>query len=98
MYYEVCEKDSNGDKVLEHLVKLVENYKGESGIIYCITKKDCEKVAQYLQKSEISAKYYHSGVGKAEKMNIQNEWQSGKLQIIAGTTAFGMGKLYLIFF
>ncbi|CAJ0648407.1 11352_t:CDS:2 [Entrophospora sp. SA101] len=91
LYYEVHEKDSSGDKALEYLVKLVESYKGKSGIIYCITKKDCEKVVQYLQKSEISAKYYHSGVEKAEKIIIQNEWQFGRLQIIAGTTAFGMG-------
>ena len=59
---------------MEYLVKLVESYKnGLLGIIYCITKKNCEKVAQYLHKSEISAKYYHSDVGKAtKKMIIQN--------------------------
>ncbi|CAJ0900496.1 8099_t:CDS:2 [Entrophospora sp. SA101] len=90
LYYKVCPKDSS-NKALENLVKLVQSHGGGSGIIYCTVKLKCENVAKYLQQSRISAKYYHSGLDKADRINVQNEWQSGKLQVVVATTAFGMG-------
>jgi bloom syndrome protein len=96
IYYEVKEKDNSDKKALENLVKLIKGYVG-SGIIYCTFKKKCEEVAQYLSDSRILAKYYHSDLGKADRIIVQNEWQSGKLQIVVATAAFGMGELYMIF-
>ncbi|CAJ0875944.1 5316_t:CDS:2 [Entrophospora sp. SA101] len=91
LYYKVCGKENDSSKSLQNLVKLVRSYNGKSGIIYCTTKKCCENVAQYIQRSGIPANYYHSDVEKKNKIIIQNEWQSGRLQIVVGTTAFGMG-------
>ncbi|CAJ0745868.1 11970_t:CDS:2, partial [Entrophospora sp. SA101] len=94
LYYKVCGKENDSSKSLQNLVKLVRSYNGKSGIIYCTTKKCCENVAQYIQRSGIPANYYHSDVEKKNKIIIQNEWQSGRLQIVVGTTAFGMGSEY----
>ncbi|KAL0020945.1 hypothetical protein WJX79_004368 [Trebouxia sp. C0005] len=75
----------------------------QCGIVYCLSKADCEKVAEQLQsavdslppkdkgKIKCKIKYYHAGLSPDERERVQQDWTSGKVQIIAATIAFGMG-------
>lgn len=71
---------------------VVKHYKGQSGIIYCLSKNECAQVAEHLCKDfKLKAGYYHAGLSPQERMQVQRKWQSGELQIVCATVAFGMG-------
>ncbi|ORY77411.1 hypothetical protein BCR37DRAFT_371254 [Protomyces lactucae-debilis] len=62
-------------------------HKGQVGIVYCLSKKSCEELSQKLPNSA----YYHAGLDKADRAQVQRDWQAGKVRIIVATIAFGMG-------
>lgn len=65
---------------------------GQSGIIYCLSKKDCEAMAAKLQaKYKINAAYYHAGLNPKDRLEIQSRWARNEIQVIVATIAFGMG-------
>jgi bloom syndrome protein len=69
-----------------------EQYRGKCGIIYCLSRNDCENVAKELvQKHRILAQHYHAGMHKDEKMLVQRRWQAGEVKVVVATIAFGMG-------
>ncbi|EFP87697.2 uncharacterized protein PGTG_13483 [Puccinia graminis f. sp. tritici CRL 75-36-700-3] len=88
--YEVRPKTKD---VLNDIIQIITvDHKGESGIIYCLSKKQCEEVAAHLSaKNRITAHHYHAGMSKDDRQKIQHGWQVGKLQVICATIAFGMG-------
>ncbi|KAF8344332.1 uncharacterized protein EI90DRAFT_3029312 [Cantharellus anzutake] len=68
------------------------NHPNESGVVYCYSKKDCESVAKQLRESHrLKAEHYHAGMTAADRECAQTSWQSGKVNIIVATVAFGMG-------
>jgi bloom syndrome protein len=89
LYYEVREKK----KGLDAIASLInDKYRGQTGIIYCLSKKECENMAESLTKNhKISAKHYHASLDAAEKPRVQKEWQAGRVKVIVATIAFGMG-------
>ncbi|KAI9144498.1 P-loop containing nucleoside triphosphate hydrolase protein [Paraphysoderma sedebokerense] len=67
-------------------------HRNECGIIYCMSKKNCEDMCHTLQKKfKISCNYYHAGLSKSDREKIQSDWASGRFKIIVATVAFGMG-------
>ncbi|KAI5187864.1 bloom syndrome protein [Nematocida homosporus] len=78
---------------LTDIVSFIEtNYPHESGIIYCLSKKDCEWLAETLStRYGVRAGYYHAGLSKKERLEIAQKWDSGQLVVIVATIAFGMG-------
>lgn len=65
---------------------------GQSGIMYCCSKKDCENMATRLQgKYRINAAYYHAGLAPKDRLVIQTRWARNEIQVIVATIAFGMG-------
>lgn len=79
-------------QVLADIQKFVNDHRNQSGIIYCCTKKDCEKVAEELRNNyRVSIKHYHAAMSTEERSVVQREWQTGRIQVIAATIAFGMG-------
>ena len=90
--YEVRNKGKSR-KVLEDIAQTINaSYRGQSGIIYCLSKKNCERLAEELQKEySIKAHHYHAAMEPEEKKRVQREWQSGKYSVIVATIAFGMG-------
>lgn len=90
--YEVRSK-GRSDKVLESIAATIQTlYKNQSGIIYCLSRKNCEKVAQTLREQyHITAEHYHAGMDSQSKNSAQKRWQSGKYHVIVATIAFGMG-------
>ncbi|OJJ50167.1 hypothetical protein ASPZODRAFT_58591 [Penicilliopsis zonata CBS 506.65] len=89
--YEIRQK--KGSDLLGNIAATITgNYKRQSGIIYCLSRKHCEKVAEDLRKKySISAAHYHAGMPATDKGAVQKDWQSGKTQVIVATIAFGMG-------
>jgi len=65
---------------------------GASGaIVYCATRRETERVADFLKQQNLSAEHFHAGMTSEEKRDIQERFRTGSLRIIAATNAFGMG-------
>lgn len=78
------------DKI-DKIIKLVRRHRGESGIIYCLSRKNTEQVASELNAEGICAEAYHAGLDTEERIRIQEEFLDDRIQVICATTAFGMG-------
>lgn len=78
------------DDKTEQLLRVIRNVEG-SGVVYMQSREGCEKLAEELQKQNISASYYHAGLPHAERSLRQEEWSSSKVRIMVATNAFGMG-------
>lgn len=67
--------------------------KGErsGAIVYCSTRGETERVAEYLQESGLPADFFHAGLPPEKKREIQDQFRQGDLRVIAATSAFGMG-------
>ena len=76
-------------------VKIIQNFIQEhprqAGIIYCLSRKNTETVAEALQKVGIKAKYYHAGMPAADRSKVQDAFIRDDVQVIVATIAFGMG-------
>lgn len=90
--YEVRSKGKAKD-VLDDIASTIQNfYSNQSGIIYCLSRKNCESIAEKLRKEhKIKAHHYHAGMDPAEKTLVQKQWQAGRHHVIVATIAFGMG-------
>ncbi|XP_063864598.1 recQ-like DNA helicase BLM isoform X1 [Scylla paramamosain] len=88
--YQVLPK--KGKKVTDEVAKLIKaKYKNQSGIVYCLSRKECDTVAADLTRCGIMAKSYHAGLADIQRSNIQNQWINDKVKVICATIAFGMG-------
>ena len=92
LYYEVRRKGKS-QEVLQSIAETIEDsYSLQSGIIYCLSKKNCENVAEKLRATYgIKAAHYHAGMNAEQRQQVQKEWQTGTHQVIVATIAFGMG-------
>lgn len=63
----------------------------KSGIIYCLCRADCEKLATQLSKCGIKARAYHAGMSDSAREREQREWMQDQFHVIVATIAFGMG-------
>jgi bloom syndrome protein len=90
--YEVKVKGKVKD-ALEDIAKTINTmHKGQSGIVYCLSRKNCEKIALQLTKEYgIKANFYHAGMQVQAKQEVQRRWQAGDCNVIVATIAFGMG-------
>ena len=68
-----------------------EGFSNTSGIIYCQTRKKCEKLSEYLNKNGLNTKAYHAGFTKKIRTDTETLWKSNEVGIIIATIAFGMG-------
>ena len=73
------------------LLDFVQKHKGESGIVYCLSRKKTEETAAFLASNEVRALPYHAGMDKAERDTNQNIFMSEPGVVIVATIAFGMG-------
>ncbi|KAL9177281.1 hypothetical protein ABFS82_01G048500 [Erythranthe guttata] len=93
LFYMVREKSSVGKSAIDGIAEYVQTSypNNESGIVYCFSRKECEQVAKELRDRGISADYYHADMDVHAREKVHMRWSSGKLQVIVGTVAFGMG-------
>jgi bloom syndrome protein len=88
--YEVRTKSKGSLASIADTIKTL--YRGKSGIVYCLSRAQCEKIAEQLQKEYgIKAKHYHAGMEAQDKLDVQKKWQAGEYNVIVATIAFGMG-------
>jgi len=76
---------------VRQIIDFVENKPNESGIIYCLSRKTTEELAQKLQKSGITAKAYHAGLDNKLRAKTQDDFINDDCQVVCATIAFGMG-------
>ena len=88
LYYEVRPKTKNVDK---DIIKFIKMNQGKSGIIYCLSRKKVEELAEILQANDIQAKAYHAGMDSAMRSQTQDDFIMEKIDVIVATIAFGMG-------
>ena len=88
LYYEVREKTKDVDK---EIVKFIKSHPNKSGIIYCLSRKKVEELAEFLQANKIRALPYHAGLDSHTRVANQDAFLMEKIEIIVATIAFGMG-------
>lgn len=90
LYYEVRQKKKGTTQEMADTIN--ESHRGQSGIIYCLSRKNCEKIAKELrEKYRIRCAHYHAGMNAEDRARVQKEWQKGLYHVIVATIAFGMG-------
>ena len=87
LYYEVRPKMN----VLKEMIKFVKQHPGKSGIIYCLSRKKVEEVAQTLTVNGIRALPYHAGLDATTRASHQDKFLMEEVDVIVATIAFGMG-------
>jgi len=75
----------------KQLIRFIKNYKGQSGIIYCLSRKTVEEVAELLNVNGIKALPYHAGLDSDVRMRNQDAFINEDVEVIVATIAFGMG-------
>ena len=88
LYYEVRVKDEN---INYELLKFIKKNEGKSGIIYCLSRKKVEEVAQILQVNGINAVPYHAGLDAKTRVKHQDMFLMEDCDVVVATIAFGMG-------
>jgi bloom syndrome protein len=80
-------------KPIDELVRIIKTDYSDhsSGIVYCWSKKDCERVSADLIANGISAGTYHAGLSNEDRNSVQLSWMRNDVQIMVATIAFGMG-------
>ncbi|MEZ5038364.1 MAG: DNA helicase RecQ [Saprospiraceae bacterium] len=81
----------SGQKRLEQIIQFIKKKSGQSGIIYCLSRKSTEELAAKLNAKGIKAGYYHAGLSSQERSQVQEDFINDNVPIIAATIAFGMG-------
>ncbi len=76
---------------IKQIVDFIGHRPDESGIIYCLSRKNTEKIAERLRDSGFSAKAYHAGMSTQERTQTQEDFVNDRIPIIVATIAFGMG-------
>lgn len=80
-----------GRKRIEQILEFIEQRPNQSGIIYCLSRKNTEDVCAKLLKNGIKADFYHAGMNSAERSRVQEAFIKDETPVIAATVAFGMG-------
>ena len=88
LYYEVRPKTKNVDS---DIVRFIKTQEGKSGIIYCLSRKKVEELAEVLRANEIRAAAYHAGMDSAVRSQTQDDFIMERVDVIVATIAFGMG-------
>jgi bloom syndrome protein len=94
--YEVRKKDG---KTIEAIADYISKRPSESGVIYCLSRKDCETLAEKLQEvvrskpkcSRIIVSFYHADLDAHERERRHSDWSNGVISVLCATIAFGMG-------
>lgn len=88
LYYEIRPKTASIDK---DIIKFIKGMEGKSGIIYCLSRKKVEELAELLRVNDIKALAYHAGMDSATRSANQDAFLYEKVDVIVATIAFGMG-------
>jgi len=87
LYYEIRPKAD----AKRQLIKYIKQHKGKSGIVYCLSRKTVEEIAELLNVNDVKALPYHAGLDPQTRMNNQDAFLNEDVDVICATIAFGMG-------
>lgn len=87
LYYEIRPKKN----ALKEIIKYIKNNPGKSGIIYCLSRKKVEEIAEILKANGIKALPYHAGLDSNTRTENQDKFLMEEVDVIVATIAFGMG-------
>jgi len=85
-----CRKKGSGNTRRE-ILSLIREWEGESGIIYCLSRRSVESTARFLRERGIRALPYHAGLPSEERSRAQEAFQHDEVEVVVATIAFGMG-------
>lgn len=88
LYYEVRQKTKDVDK---DIIKYIKTNPNKSGIIYCLSRKKVEELAEVLKTNDIKAAAYHAGMDSVLRSATQDDFLMERIDVIVATIAFGMG-------
>ena len=88
LYYEIRPKTKN---IESDIIRFIKQNKGKSGVIYCLSRKKVEEIAQLLQVNGISAVPYHAGLDAKTRAKHQDNFLMEDVDVVVATIAFGMG-------
>jgi ATP-dependent DNA helicase RecQ len=88
LYYEVRPKNKD---VAKEIIKYIKTHPGKSGIVYCLSRKKVEELAETLQVNGIKAVPYHAGLEAHVRVDHQDRFLMEEVDVIVATIAFGMG-------
>ncbi len=88
LYYEVRPKTKDIDR---DIIKFIKQQPTCSGIIYCLSRKKVEELAEVLRTNEIRAEAYHAGMDSMNRSQTQDDFLMERIDVIVATIAFGMG-------
>ncbi|VAW29468.1 ATP-dependent DNA helicase RecQ [hydrothermal vent metagenome] len=87
LYYEIRAKQD----IKKQLIRFVKEQKGKAGIVYCLSRKKVEEIAEFLKVNDINAAPYHAGLEAATRVGNQDGFLNEDIDVIVATIAFGMG-------
>lgn len=87
LYYEVRPKVN----VIKEVIRFIKKHEGKSGIVYCLSRKKVEELAESLKVNGIKALPYHAGLDASTRAQTQDDFLMEKIDVIVATIAFGMG-------
>ncbi|RRJ92604.1 DNA helicase RecQ [Flavobacterium macacae] len=88
LYYEIRTKTKN---IESDIIRFIKQHKGKSGIIYCLSRKKVEEIANVLQVNGVSAVPYHAGLDAKTRARHQDMFLMEDVEVVVATIAFGMG-------
>ncbi|KAG9436912.1 Bloom syndrome protein isoform X1 [Apis mellifera carnica] len=88
-YSIIAKKGKNCSDEVIGMIKT--KYKNDCGIVYCLSRKDCDDYAMHMRKNSIKALSYHAGLTDNNRSDIQGRWISEEIKVVCATIAFGMG-------
>jgi len=84
-------KGSDGPSTRDQILRLVRSRAGQSGIIYCLSRRSTEQTADYLREHGVSARAYHAGMESSQRTRVQDAFRCDEVDVVVATVAFGMG-------
>jgi ATP-dependent DNA helicase RecQ len=83
--------ESLGVSVKDAVLRLAAERVGQSGIVYCLSRKKTEELAEFLQQNGVTARAYHAGLDPQARSDVQDAFQNDDIDVVTATIAFGMG-------
>eukprot|EP00547_Thalassionema_nitzschioides_P005472 CAMPEP_0194204474 /NCGR_PEP_ID=MMETSP0156-20130528/3983_1 /TAXON_ID=33649 /ORGANISM="Thalassionema nitzschioides, Strain L26-B" /LENGTH=1111 /DNA_ID=CAMNT_0038930501 /DNA_START=141 /DNA_END=3476 /DNA_ORIENTATION=+ len=92
LHYQVRKKDN---KCMDEIAAYIAQRSNQSGVIYCLSRKDCETMAETLTEKlrgkRVGVSFYHAELDDAERARRHHGWSNGQINVLCATIAFGMG-------
>ena len=85
------QKKGAGRDTRKDILALIRKHRGESGIVYCLSRRAVDDLTAWLQQNGVAARAYHAGLGDAERAEHQDAFARDEVDVVVATVAFGMG-------